>query len=62
MSSQTAQPNINRRQRTQLAARSEVDERTIHRYLLGRTKPHAVTLRAIHEAARSLGIDLGVTP
>ncbi len=51
-----------RKIRTQIAARADVDERTVHRFLAGERKTLPIVARAIHEAAKRLGVYLGVTP
>lgn len=50
------QPVPDRKTRVRLAAHSGLDERTIGRFLAGKTKPHPLTERAIYEALRALGI------
>lgn len=57
------QPNeiLPRKVRTQLAARADVDERTVHRFLTGERQTLPIVARAIHDAARALGVDLGVS-
>lgn len=47
-----------RKTRTKIAARADVDERTVHRFFSGVSNPIPTTRRAILEAARNLGVDV----
>lgn len=60
----TVQANTvpDRRTRTKMAAIAGVDERTIHRYYTGATKPFPHTEQSILDAARSLGVLPTKTP
>lgn len=51
-----------RKTRVRIAAHAGLDERTVGRYLQGRTRPHPLTERAINDAARALGVQLEVRP
>jgi DNA-binding LacI/PurR family transcriptional regulator len=51
-----------RKNRVKIAAHAGLDERTVTRHLLGQTRAHELTERAIREAAQALGIVLEVQP
>jgi hypothetical protein len=49
-------PIPDRPTRTKVAAFAGCDERTVKRYLLGRSHPYPATKRALDDALRALGI------
>jgi hypothetical protein len=52
-------PKIDRRTRMRLAVQAGLDERTVGRFLSGETpNAHPLTVRAISDAARALGVEL----
>jgi len=51
-----------RKTRARLAAFANVDERTVYRHIKGETRAHPLTVRAIHDAARALGIEIEARP
>jgi hypothetical protein len=57
-----SQPEIPpRKVRVRIAAQADLDERTVTRYLKGESNTLPIMRRAIHDAARVLGVDLGVS-
>lgn len=51
-----------RKVRVRIAAQADLDERTVIRYLTGEAKTLPIMRRAIHDAARVLGIELEARP
>lgn len=61
-SARNSQPQIPPRKiRVRIAAQADLDERTVTRYLTGEANTLPIMRRAIHDAARVLGVDLGVS-
>ena len=51
-----------RKIRVRIAAQADLDERTVTRYLTGEANTLPIMRRAIHDAARALGVELEVRP